>query len=571
MSYLRVVALAAAALVAARPAAAQPARPAVTDVTHHFPPGPYTTIATAAGDPARMAVGTDSGVVAWTEDGGAQVGSAEALHFRKMDPVTLRNQTSGFGALTMRGGAAVNLPVAKGGVDPAEGGEDDEVRGMHLFLDLLNIGVPGVRYYLWMTVIDPVPTVLGVAVPNDGGPMALAGPHGVYVSDRTRGSWMKAIGAPGIMPHERDPSGVSVGIDPRDGKHILAATDRGLNVSRDGGNVFLPHPDANLENIWISRIAWDPANPDLVFLVTPDQIYLSQDSGRTFEPSFSAAGEIRDLALSPDAAIVATSEGLYLAYADRLDRALEGKDLIGAVPWRDGAVLAATADELFLVQPGGAAQRLLTTSSRDPFLRMAGGGELAWLLRKDGILRLGDPLRRDRRGGKAPRLLLSAGQIERAVLEHTGLGGPLDTRMHERWYAKLVPQVELKAEGKLGYEGSVVLDGTLPVRERYIKGSGHGRTEWSVWASWDLSDFVFGDSNAANPNLMIETNLREKRKELLARIHQSYREAAALARSLERPPADDEAALLARLRLAELNAYLEFMSGRPIVGDLDLE
>jgi hypothetical protein len=91
-------------------------------------------------------------------------------------------------------------------------------------------------------------------------------------------------------------------------------------------------------------------------------------------------------------------------------------------------------------------------------------------------------------------------------------------------------------------------------------------------AKWDLADFAFGDeSNASNPNLMIETNLREKRRELIARIHGAHREAAQAAEALKRPPADPVLAFHARQRLAELAAYLEFMCGRPIVGDLDLE
>lgn len=569
MWYLRVLCGAAAALGAASVAAAQPAPP-IHDVSARFPLGPYATITTAPTDPAVVAVGTETGTVGWSRDGGRSVETTDVLIFRKMDPVTLRG-TSGYGALAMRPDPPEEQSAAKnvrGRVDPAEGGEDDEVRSMHQFLELLNMGLPGGRYALWMSVTDPQTMIHAIAIAAGSSALAVAAPSGIWLSDRSGGGWLKRFGAPGVMPRERDPMGLAVGIDPRDPRHILAATDGGIMVSHDGGNLFMPHPDGALDGAWVTRITWDPANPDLVFMVAPDQIYLSQDGGRSFEPSFSAEGEIRDLALSPDAAIVATSEGLYLAYADRVDHVLKGKDLVGAIAWTGGRILAASADQLFLVEPGGATQVLRTTTPKDPFLRMAGGEPVGWLLSRDNVYRIGDE---PRTRGTAPRLLLTAVQVERAVLAYNNLGGPGNTRLHNRWYAKLLPDVEVAFHGRVGGDDWRLIDATFPIGERYLRASAHDRLEWSVWASWDLSDIVFGDSNAVNPNLIIETNLREKRKMLLDNVQRTYREVAELAEGMARPPADPEAALLDKFRLAELASYLEFLAGRPIIGDLDLE
>jgi hypothetical protein len=395
--------------------------------------------------------------------------------------------------------------------------------------------------------------------------MAIAGPGGIFVSDESRGSWIKMIGAPGIMPRERDPIGLTVGIDPRDPRHVLASTDGGLQVSRDGGTTFMPHRDPAIEGAWINRIMWDPNNPDLVFLVTAEQVFLSQDGGQKFEPSFSAEGEIRDLALSPDAAIVATSDGAYLAYADRLDHVLDGKELIGAVAWGN-VVLAATAEELIMLEPGGAAVHLRSTSSRDPYLRLAGGGEVAWLVSRDNVLRIGDVRPRVQR--EAPRLLLSADEVVKVAIDHLGWGFPRSLRDQAR-LARLMPTLELAASGRIGGKDSRVLDATFPIAARYQQAGTHDRFEWSAWLNWDIDALFF--YQLSNPNLIIPSQNREKRKAVVEEIQRTYRAAAQLAAQLANPPADEEAALLERLRFAELIAYLEFMCGRPIVADFDLE
>jgi hypothetical protein len=60
-------------------------------------------------------------------------------------------------------------------------------------------------------------------------------------------------------------------------------------------------------------------------------------------------------------------------------------------------------------------------------------------------------------------------------------------------------------------------------------------------------------------------NLRAVREQVLPEVRWRYREAAQLARLLARPPADPEIEFLWRTRLDEHAAYLEAMSGRPVV------
>ena len=55
------------------------------------------------------------------------------------------------------------------------------------------------------------------------------------------------------------------------------------------------------------------------------------------------------------------------------------------------------------------------------------------------------------------------------------------------------------------------------------------------------------------------------REQVLPEVRWRYREAARLARLLARPPDDPEVAFVWQMRLEEHAAFLEAMSGRPVV------
>jgi hypothetical protein len=85
-------------------------------------------------------------------------------------------------------------------------------------------------------------------------------------------------------------------------------------------------------------------------------------------------------------------------------------------------------------------------------------------------------------------------------------------------------------------------------------------------AYWDLSDIIFGEnSNISNPNLLLESGLREGQIQILNEVRWRYRQAASLVRRLQRPPADPASRLSLQLRLEEHAAYLEALAGRQIV------
>jgi hypothetical protein len=84
-------------------------------------------------------------------------------------------------------------------------------------------------------------------------------------------------------------------------------------------------------------------------------------------------------------------------------------------------------------------------------------------------------------------------------------------------------------------------------------------------AVWDLSSFVFGDTNVSNPDLIIESTLRMNRERLLSEVRTRYREAAMIAHQLKEPAVDEKTTFIWRSRLAEHTSYLSFVTGRDVL------
>jgi hypothetical protein len=563
--------------------------PTITNMTAAFHGGPYTSMSVYPGNAQRIAIATANGHLTWSEDGGVTALEAQVLVPRRFDPVTIRS-----------GQRAQFSVLGETEIKDVEDSVADQIRRDRIaprpilhFIYLLGLGLPPGRVQIWMQTSDAIAELGDIAWPKGDGPMLLAAQAGLMVSDDSRFSWSRTLGGPGYIPREGDLIGLSVAIDPQNGSHMLAATDRGMQVSDNGGATWAPHPDSDFEDSWVTRIVWDPENPQLVFAVTPDTILLSQDGGVTFEPSFSASGEIRDLALSAEAAVVATSEGIQVATSEGINTLLADKDLIGAIPWRDGTFLAATSDTLYLVTADGKPRQMLTTVPGDLYLRLAGDANNAWLLSTYNVLRIGDPVGRSRSRlkGRPPRMLMSGEEMERAVLKRTGLGGINDTRLHIRWYAKLLPKLRVRGGGRIGPEPNNLQapfrwysPRWFPVGSREFRDEivlpgqiwqTHAMAQAENWfevtASWELSEIFGGDSHVSNPNLIIESQIRDKREVVIQQIRWHYRECAALVADLARPPDDPALELAWRTRLEEHASYLEWMSGRKVVKRTPIE
>lgn len=546
---------------------------AVTALATAFPVGPYTSLYVDPADPRRVAIGTADGVVAWSEDGGASANEAQALSPRRYDASALRGRST----LSLLGRPPVdpgNLPVARGStgragpaprhppLSPLEPRPAN--RAMRLFLQSMRDGTRFPRWAFWMGIGSTWTDVSGVAMPGRGGRMVAASSAGVILSDRGRRSWTRTLGGPGPMWHEGDLAATAVTIDPHDDAHVLAGTVLGVWESNDGGFTFAPHAAPSLRDEVVTVFQWDPNAPGTLYAIGDRVILRSDDAGRSFEAVYGSAAAINGVAFSSDAAFVATSNGLVHVVGTDERTLLRGRAVIGVVPSGSGVVVA-TDTELLSARPGRGMRVIAHTAGDDPFLALRGGPGLAWAITSTGVYRLSEaPVVASRpTARRSPHLVATGLEVETAVIEHLGLGEPPENRLHDRWYAMLLPRVVANVSGGSVLSDGLTHDGTFPVRFRMAEATSDATVEGSVFAVWDLSEIVFGQS--VNPNLIIESGLRDNRERILREVRRRYRDAAFLVRRLERPPADPRAEVGVRLRLEEEASYLEALSGRAVV------
>ena len=136
---------------------------------------------------------------------------------------------------------------------------------------------------------------------------------------------------------------------------------------------------------------------------------------------------------------------------------------------------------------------------------------------------------------------------------------------YARWYGKLLPRIVFDGYATNRNNTSTMQDYTLPIDLRYARAQNADEMEFQVMAVWDLSSFVFGDTNVSNPDLIIESTLRMNRERLLAEVRTRYREAALVAKQLEAPSTDPKTTFMWRSRLAEHTSYLRFVTGREVL------
>ncbi len=520
-----------------------------------FPDGPYNTLYVDRSNPNRVAVGTADGRIAWSNDSAKRVSESRVRSDRFLDAMAVR---SGGGA------ALLGADTDETEVQDTAGAKSQAQRPVRLFIRTLGTGKGIVRWQLWRGIADPMTDIGAILMPSPGGNMFVVSSVGVMVSDGLGGAWTRTLGAPGMMPREKvDLVGLSVIANPTNPKFVLAGTTKGVFLSRDGGMNFTPHTDSQITEEMVFEFLWDPAEPDVVLAVGPDSILQSEDGGETFAFAFISPAEINTVVTSDRGVFVATTEGLLLV-GEETQTVVAGESVLGVVPWTDGGALILTPSTLYELDANGERKLLMRTTDADPFLRLDGAPGLAYMLSQSGVYRIGAqearvPSRR------APQLAMSSSRTQQAMLDHLGLGNPEDTRLNDRWYAKLLPKVNFDAVGIQGDTTHFMVDYTLPIDFRYARADNSVNIEFAVTATWDLSSFVFGDHNVSNPDLFIESTLRGNRQRILMEVRDRYRKAAILAHRLKSPPADPEQAFLWTTRLAEHVSYLEFVTGKQIL------
>ena len=523
--------------------------PRVVNISSAFAPGPYTALAIDPTDPRHVGVGNSDGSASWSLDAGVTGSIEQVIQKREYSFMVLRGEPRYPRFIQKR----------------------PDFRGAgRLFVATLRAGLVPTRWAIWMSHEDIYPDVLTLALPPGGhGRVYAGGPWGLHLSDTKKSVFTKAMGVQ--RPKQTGITALSSAVDPQNPKHVLVGTDRGLMVSTDGGFTWRPHAQKELtdKDDPVYTIQFDPAQPGVVVVATGWTVYQSQDGGNRFEAAFGANGFINAVSIGPAGALVATAEGLYVSNAQGgVDVRWKGENIVGAIPLDGEKMLVASDHSIFVSTfDGQRIATLMNTHFQDPFQKMLGTREAAYVISKFAAYRLGPPALRGGVPAVKSKVTMSLPEVEDAVAAYWGIPRTSEAKLADRWYAKLAPRFIMIFEGNYMHEERLIDDATFPISFRYFQAFDQDRPfVFQAWATWDLSKFAFGEvSNVSNPFAFLESRLRPIRADIMTQIRWRYREAVNLVQQLQRPPSDIEERLMWRLRLEEHAAYLAGMTGKKVI------
>lgn len=377
---------------------------------------------------------------------------------------------------------------------------------------------------------------------------------------------------------------------PKDPDVIYAGTGRGLQISTDGGEDWEPagHPFVVASDIrWVDfdrtrrdvfyvgatwgllrtedggknfglayRSPWppqslvrqvqiDPHRPEKIWLATADGLMVSEDDGQTFE----RAGGLLFVGTNVKCLSPGTAPGHMIAVTDT--EIWETRDgganwqiaLFGRVQWkitygmfevgRPESMLVLTEAEVLRYGPPRRArpvsEALLARYRRIIADEPAQSEAVTAALRQAGVYR--PDLIRYRQGARWSALM------PRVSALYGWLDTPIDARTNE-----------ILETADTGLEGTA------------LRGGGRRNTGWRVWLSWDLAPLIFSRSEApiarvGRTNAYGEWSVRST----VINMYQERRRLLYEAFVDERP--DPRAELMRRLRIEELTAHLNAMTG----------
>jgi hypothetical protein len=528
----------------------------MVQVTASFQVGAYTSLNVDPRHPDHVAIGTADGHVLLSTDGG------------KSSRVSRAATPRAYAIQPLRGLYERRRELS--GADLY-----DRYHDTRYFYWQIDQGLTPGRWQSWMSTDDRTAEIADVAFSgDDSGRVIAAGAAGVMVADLRTLAFSRAIGSP--RPKGDLLTGLSATVDPLDPRHLLAGTSQGLMQSWDGGATFAATENHELADARVTRLVWSAEEPALLWAVTAGAVFESSDRGGHFAERYKSADTINVAAPAKDGLWIGTGGGLtFLAADGATDARLPGEVVLGVVSIGPRRALVATDRTLFRVDPGGE-RVLMRTTDADPFLRLGGDARTAWLLSRYAIFRTDQrPARAPDPAVEAPALRLGFDEVQNAVVRHMRLGRPQDTRLADRWYAKLLPKITVRVKGVIGRSGSLVYNALFPIRYYTADATsswqccggnlGEASPAATIVVTWDLAKIFAGVGNASYPLSWIEQILRPIKGQILEQVRWRYRESAALVALLQRPPRDPLLQLAWQLRLEEHASYLEALAGRQVV------
>ncbi len=406
--------------------------------------------------------------------------------------------------------------------------------------------------------VDAAVSVLAAAPSNPDLVFAGGGAGPLLRSADGGATWIEARGGASDVR--------AVAVDPKDARRVLAGTAGGLWISTDAGAFFAPVPGVDDE---VRAIAFGDGRT--LFLGTDGGVLRSQDGGASFRAVFEAEAAVHAVDAADARRVwVGTERGLF-ASADGGETFAPAGGLrftgeaVPTVVARAGRAFAAIAGDVWASDDGGRTWRDFVFGGGGQSIRGAQlvGADL-WMLHA-GALTVWTP--------RAPRPALAAldelrgltrseptvAQAVASALERSGASAAASVASHgrARWSAAL-PVV---------HAGLALRDDDLRADRRDFSIAGddtgfsrgpYARFAWGVVALWDLPS-LFQSADEAPSSL---DGALEAEATIRTTVTALYRERRRLQlESISLPPRDPRARLLHALRMEELTAHLNALTG----------
>jgi photosystem II stability/assembly factor-like uncharacterized protein len=386
----------------------------------------------------------------------------------------------------------------------------------------------------------------------------------------------------------------TVATDPHDPRKVLLGTASGLFTSQDGGATFGKTMDYYMRDSYVREIWFDPAQKNLVHVALAGSAMASPNGGKnwitTHWHDWGPRADVQSFSLGPgNLRVIGTRDGLFASQQGgemgtwrRAGERFVGVAVSKVLATSDPSVWYALSDQALWVTADGGQRwrkRFHFGGRESPKWLAAFRGERRhlWMLSSREIYRAGLPPAATRYNlamRAAPSLLRvpELGRFLRRVLEHNRVyfADNQRARSRARW-ACLLPNVT----AGLHYSPSRDFVNVRSFQYwwapytnlNYAYDGGWPPTlaaaplTWEVTAKWDLASLIF--TKQALPHWgRIERNLAGVRQELTERVHRLYPEYRRIARRLVyAPPANELARQYLEIRLQEIASYLDVVSG----------
>ncbi len=385
----------------------------------------------------------------------------------------------------------------------------------------------------------------------------------------------------------------AVATDPFDARKILLGTASGLFTSTDRGRTFKKTMDYYLQDSYVREIWLDPGQKGLIHLALGGSAMASPDGGAhwitTHWTDWGPRADVQSLSLGPgNLRLIGTRDGIYASWQGgemgtwkRRGIRFVGTTVTKVLASVDPTIWYALSDQALwgtmdsglnwkkLYQLGGKDSPRWLAAFRSEHRHL-------WLLTNREIYRVGAPPKVARYNlamRAAPRLLEvpPLPDLVRRVLKHNRLYFADNQRYRDRApWAAFLPDVTAGFHYAPSRDFVTVSNYMYPSPYAYLNYSFDGAWPlsldapaftWEVIAKWDLARLIF--AKAALPHWgRIERNLNGVRQELTERVHRLYVEYRRNARILVfAPPADELTRQLHEIRVQEIAAYLDAVSG----------